>query len=96
MIISLIILGIDIPQFEFLEIRVNARSNLNDWQFNKKIKELIDIDGRKMILDDGSWLMIRPSGTEPKMKVYIETFGGESLWQKIYDEALPLIFEIAR
>jgi phosphoglucomutase len=50
------------------------------------------IGGVKVILEDGSWFAIRPSGTEPKMKVYIESFGGEGLWQKIYKEALPIIF----
>ncbi len=38
----------------------------------KKIKELIDIDGRKMIFEDRSWIMIRPSGTEPKVRFYVE------------------------
>lgn len=38
----------------------------------KEIVEIIDIDGRKMILDDGSWLMVRPSGTEPKVRFYVE------------------------
>ena len=36
------------------------------------IVKIIDIDGRKMVLDDGSWLMIRPSGTEPKVRFYVE------------------------
>lgn len=49
--------------------------------------------GVKVVLDDGSWFAIRPSGTEPKMKLYIESFGGEKLWQQIHDEAIPLIFE---
>lgn len=67
----------------------------------KRIKEVMTrapgnnapIGGVKAALEDGSWFAIRPSGTEPKMKVYIESFEGESLWQKIYDEALPLIFK---
>ena len=39
----------------------------------KTITQVIAIDGRKMILDDGSWLMIRPSGTEPKVRFYVES-----------------------
>ncbi len=50
------------------------------------------IGGVKVVLADDSWFAIRPSGTEPKMKFYIESFGGEDTWQMIYDEALPLIF----
>jgi len=38
----------------------------------KTIVSVIDIDGRKMIFDDGSWIMIRPSGTEPKVRFYVE------------------------
>ncbi len=39
----------------------------------KTIREVITLDGRKMILEDGSWLMIRPSGTEPKIRFYVES-----------------------
>ena len=38
----------------------------------KQIAEVITIDGRKMIFTDGSWIMIRPSGTEPKVRFYVE------------------------
>lgn len=38
----------------------------------KIIKNLITVDGTKLVFDDGSWLMIRPSGTEPKVRFYIE------------------------
>ncbi len=38
----------------------------------KTIAEVIAIDGRKMLFEDGSWLMIRPSGTEPKVRFYVE------------------------
>ena len=38
----------------------------------RTIKQVIAIDGRKMILDDDSWIMIRPSGTEPKVRFYVE------------------------
>lgn len=37
------------------------------------IAQVIAIDGRKMIFEDGSWLMIRPSGTEPKVRFYVES-----------------------
>jgi len=38
----------------------------------KKIARVITLDGRKMLFEDGSWLMIRPSGTEPKVRFYVE------------------------
>jgi len=39
----------------------------------KKIASIVDLDGVKIIFNDGSWIMIRPSGTEPKVRIYIET-----------------------
>jgi phosphomannomutase len=38
----------------------------------RTVKDLITVDGTKLVFDDGSWLMIRPSGTEPKVRFYIE------------------------
>jgi phosphomannomutase len=38
----------------------------------KTISQVIDIDGLKLIFEDNSWLMIRPSGTEPKVRFYVE------------------------
>jgi phosphomannomutase len=43
----------------------------------RTIAQVIAIDGRKMILDDDSWLMIRPSGTEPKVRFYVEARSAE-------------------
>lgn len=37
-----------------------------------KVEEIQTTDGVKYYLDDGSWLLIRPSGTEPVLRVYAE------------------------
>ncbi|MCF6147764.1 MAG: phosphomannomutase [Candidatus Kuenenia sp.] len=39
----------------------------------KIIASVITVDGIKIILDDNSWFLVRPSGTEPKVRFYIET-----------------------
>ncbi len=39
----------------------------------RTVKRVITVDGTKLVFDDGSWLMIRPSGTEPKVRFYIES-----------------------
>ncbi|UJS16783.1 MAG: phosphomannomutase [Candidatus Jettenia sp.] len=46
---------------------------------NKKIKDVITADGLKIVFEDGSWLLIRPSGTEPKVRFYVETRSPEDL-----------------
>ncbi len=38
----------------------------------RTVRKVITVDGTKLVFDDGSWLMIRPSGTEPKVRFYIE------------------------
>ena len=38
----------------------------------EKIIEISTMDGVKYILEDDSWLLIRPSGTEPVLRVYAE------------------------
>lgn len=38
-----------------------------------KVKGLNDMDGFKFLLEDGGWLLIRLSGTEPIIRVYCET-----------------------
>jgi len=37
------------------------------------LAEVIRIDGNKYLLDDGSWLLFRKSGTEPVVRLYAET-----------------------
>ena len=39
---------------------------------NKVVCELLTIDGVKIIFDDDSWMLVRPSGTEPKVRIYAE------------------------
>ena len=37
-----------------------------------KVTEVIRIDGTKLLLDDGSWVLFRKSGTEPVVRLYGE------------------------
>ncbi|KAA0890533.1 phosphoglucomutase/phosphomannomutase family protein [Oryzomonas rubra] len=37
-----------------------------------KVKEVIRIDGTKLLLEDGSWVLFRKSGTEPVVRLYGE------------------------
>ena len=40
---------------------------------NRNVAHILDFDGLKIILDNDDWLMIRPSGTEPTLRLYAET-----------------------
>ncbi|BAZ90147.1 phosphoglucosamine mutase [Cylindrospermopsis raciborskii S07] len=43
------------------------------------VKEVGRKDGIKLYLAEGSWILLRPSGTEPLVRVYIETNSPEKL-----------------
>jgi len=42
---------------------------------NQKTIELPKSNVLKFVLEDGSWFVVRPSGTEPKMKIYLSVKG---------------------
>jgi phosphomannomutase len=46
-----------------------------------KVKEVGRKDGIKLYLEEGSWVLLRPSGTEPLVRVYMETNSPDQLGQ---------------
>lgn len=75
-------LSSEIPRYYPLKFNVHIKSQKKAWdkirtKFDKQdrnVKHLdIKIDGFKRIYEDGSWLMIRPSGTEPLIRVYSDS-----------------------
>jgi alpha-D-glucose phosphate-specific phosphoglucomutase len=44
-----------------------------------RVKEMVTIDGCKFILEDGTWLLFRKSGTEPVVRLYGEASSPELL-----------------
>lgn len=54
-----------------------------------KVTDIVTIDGYKYELEDGGWLLIRFSGTEPVIRVYCETTDEDKV-QPLLDEGLEL------
>jgi alpha-D-glucose phosphate-specific phosphoglucomutase len=54
-----------------------------------KVLGLNSLDGFKFLLEDGGWLLIRFSGTEPIMRVYCETTHGDKV-QAILKDGLKI------
>jgi phosphomannomutase len=66
--------------------RYRKGSIINIAGHDRTIINVITLDGIKMLFDDGSWLMIRPSGTEPKVRFYIEA-RSEAEKKAVFDTA---------
>jgi phosphoglucomutase len=45
----------------------------------KRVASVNSIDGIKLILEDGSWILVRESGTEPLARVYVESKSEEEV-----------------
>ena len=54
-----------------------------------KVTDLVTIDGYKFVLEDGGWLLIRFSGTEPIIRVYCETTHGDRV-EAILNDGLAI------
>ena len=54
------------------------------------VANTVTLDGFKLLLEDGSWLLIRPSGTEPKLRVYGEAGSPERL-ETLLDAGVDLV-----
>jgi phosphomannomutase len=62
------------------DLKLQAHHTQNKFNFKKirrilgkRVVDIKDYDGTKLICEDGSWLMFRASGTEPIMRVYAES-----------------------
>lgn len=55
-----------------------------DWQFT---------DGIKQIMEDGSWLLVRPSGTEPVLRIYSEAETAEQA-KKLVDDVSAMVDQL--
>jgi phosphomannomutase len=55
------------------EIKQNVANATPQTIGGLKMTEIVTIDGHQFIMEDGGWLLIRFSGTEPIIRVYCET-----------------------
>jgi|LSQX01.3.fsa_nt_gb alpha-D-glucose phosphate-specific phosphoglucomutase len=43
------------------------------------VESISSLEGLKIVLEEGSWVLVRPSGTEPLFRIYVETGQEEQL-----------------
>lgn len=49
------------------------------------------VDGTKLLLADGSWILIRPSGTEPVVRMYVEAKNAKDL-ERLIEAGRELVY----
>ncbi|MFW5919928.1 MAG: phosphoglucomutase/phosphomannomutase family protein [Halanaeroarchaeum sp.] len=64
--------SVDCPDEEKERVVADLESTLPSTIAEREVDTVNAVDGVKALLEDGSWLLVRPSGTEPKMRVYGE------------------------
>ena len=75
---------------EMEALKGKLRKDLPEKIAGLKVEEVVNMDGLKFILSDGSWLGIRLSGTEPVVRLYVEAHEKEKL-EKLKEAGEKLI-----
>jgi phosphomannomutase len=64
--------SVDVPDTEKAAIVTSLRQDPPASVAGSPVTEVSTVDGVKLVLEAGDWLLVRPSGTEPKLRIYAE------------------------
>lgn len=64
--------SVDCPHEQKAGVLDTLEADLPEQLANSAVEEVSSVDGLKLVLDDGTWVLVRPSGTEPKLRIYAE------------------------
>ena len=62
-----------------LELLAKMRESPPDRVGGRRVTSVNRIDGIKLLLEDGSWILVRESGTEPLARLYVESKSDEDV-----------------
>jgi alpha-D-glucose phosphate-specific phosphoglucomutase len=65
-------LSLDCPDDQKARVLDELEDVIPDEVAGVPVERTVTLDGFKLLCADGSWLLVRPSGTEPKLRVYAE------------------------
>ncbi|MCQ4332138.1 phosphoglucomutase/phosphomannomutase family protein [Natronomonas sp. F2-12] len=71
--------SVDCPDDRKAAVLEGLAADLPETVAGTEVERVGRDDGFKLLLDDGSWLLVRPSGTEPKLRIYAEAETRERL-----------------
>ena len=82
--------SVDCPDDRKPAVLSDLEAQLPDEVAGQHVERVNDTDGFKILLADGSWLLVRPSGTEPKMRIYAEA-DSEGRVEELLDAGRELV-----
>jgi len=78
---------VNIHLSEDAQARLPERLRADPTEFaGRRVAQINRTDGLKMIFENGDWVLMRPSGTEPLVRIYTET-ASQAASQKLAEEA---------
>jgi phosphomannomutase len=83
-------ISLDCPDAEKQRVIDELDDELPEQVAGRDIEKVVTLDGFKLLLEDGSWLLARPSGTEPAMRVYAEASSEEAV-RELLDAGRELV-----
>ncbi|QLG49747.1 phosphoglucomutase/phosphomannomutase family protein [Natrinema halophilum] len=69
--------SVDCPDDEKDRVLSDLEDEIPETVAGTTVEDVNTADGFKLLLADGSWLLVRPSGTEPVLRVYAEASDAE-------------------
>ncbi|MDG5778231.1 phosphoglucomutase/phosphomannomutase family protein [Haloarculaceae archaeon H-GB1-1] len=82
--------SVDCPDDEKARVIDELEAALPESVAGVDVANVNTVDGFKIQLDDGTWLLVRPSGTEPKLRVYAEA-GSDERVQELLDAGVDVV-----
>jgi phosphoglucomutase len=64
-------MNLHLPAETQAKLPERLRENFSEFA-GRKVAKTDRTDGLQLIFDDGSWVLMRPSGTEPVVRIYTE------------------------
>ena len=62
----------------------------------RKIENINRMDGVKFLFENNAWMLMRPSGTEPMVRIYAESENKQTIWRNYLNKAANIYWDNPR